>query len=47
MHAVDVAAEIDVATVVAPSVPGCHSALGMVVTDVVHDYSVTTLPRGE
>jgi N-methylhydantoinase A len=43
MHAIDIAAEIGVTMVLVPWVPGCHSALGMVVTDVAHDYSVTSL----
>jgi len=43
MHALDIAEEIDIPTVLVPAVPGCHSALGMVVTDVAHDYVVTHL----
>ncbi|MBJ7594299.1 MAG: hydantoinase/oxoprolinase family protein [Candidatus Dormibacteraeota bacterium] len=43
MHALDIAEEIDIPTVLVPAVPGCHSALGMVVTDVTHDYVVTHL----
>jgi N-methylhydantoinase A len=48
MHALDIAEEIDVPTVLVPAVPGCHSALGMVVTDAAHDYVLTHLaPIGE
>lgn len=47
MHAADIAREIGVTRLVVPAVPGCHSALGMVVTDVAHDYSVSTLAVAE
>lgn len=41
MHAVDIAAELEIPNVVVPRIPGCFSALGLVVSDVVHDYMVT------
>jgi N-methylhydantoinase A len=43
MHAADIASEIGVPTVVIPPVPGCHSAVGLVMTDVSHDYVATIL----
>jgi N-methylhydantoinase A len=43
MHAVDIAAEAGIPTVVVPAVPGCHSAVGLVVTDISHDYVTTVL----
>ena len=43
MHALDIAEEIDVPSVLVPAVPGCHSALGLVVTDATHDYVLTHL----
>jgi len=41
MHAVDIAAELSIPKVVVPGVPGCLSALGLVVSDVIHDYVAT------
>ena len=41
MHGVDIAGELDIPTVVVPAVPGCLSAMGLVVSDVVHDYVAT------
>jgi N-methylhydantoinase A len=43
MHAADIAAEAGIPTVVIPAVPGCHSAVGLVVTDISHDYVTTVL----
>lgn len=39
MHAVDIAAELDMPVVALPRAPGCQSAVGMVVTEVSHDYT--------
>ncbi|MBO0878091.1 MAG: hydantoinase/oxoprolinase family protein, partial [Pseudonocardia sp.] len=39
MHAVDIAAELDIPVVALPRAPGCQSAVGMVVTEVSHDYT--------
>ncbi|MGH3657007.1 MAG: hydantoinase/oxoprolinase family protein, partial [Micromonosporaceae bacterium] len=41
MHAVDIAKELAIPTVVVPPAAGCLSALGLVVSDVVHDYAVS------
>jgi len=41
MHGVDIAGELDIPTVVVPAVPGCLSAMGLVVSDVVHNYVAT------
>jgi N-methylhydantoinase A len=43
MHAVDIAAELEIPRILVPSVPGCLSALGLVVSDVTHDYVVSHL----
>ena len=43
MHAVDIAAELEIPQILVPSVPGCLSALGLVVSDVTHDYVVSHL----
>jgi N-methylhydantoinase A len=43
MHAVDIAAELEIPTVLVPAVPGCLSAVGLVVSDVTHDYTLTHL----
>jgi N-methylhydantoinase A len=43
MHAADIASELGIPTVVIPPVPGCHSAVGLVMTDVSHDYVATIL----
>jgi N-methylhydantoinase A len=43
MHAVDIAAELEIPTILVPAVPGCLSALGLIVSDVTHDYVVTHL----
>jgi N-methylhydantoinase A len=41
MHAVDIAGELGIPRVVVPAVPGCLSAMGLVVSDVIHDYVAT------
>jgi N-methylhydantoinase A len=43
MHAVDIADELEIPTVLVPAVPGCLSAVGLVVSDVTHDYTLTHL----
>jgi N-methylhydantoinase A len=43
MHAVDIASELEIPKVLVPAVPGCLSALGLVVSDVTHDYVLTHL----
>ena len=43
MHAVDIAAELEIPAILVPAVPGCLSAIGLVVSDVTHDYVVTHL----
>jgi N-methylhydantoinase A len=43
MHAVDIAAELEIPAILVPAVPGCLSAVGLVVSDVTHDYVVTHL----
>jgi N-methylhydantoinase A len=43
MHAVDIAAELEIPKILVPAVPGCLSALGLVVSDVTHDYVLTHL----
>jgi len=43
MHAADIAAELEIPTILVPAVPGCLSAFGLVVSDVTHDYVITHL----
>jgi len=43
MHVADIAVEMEIPGALVPPVPGCHSALGQVVTDVVHDYIATRI----
>ena len=43
MHAVDIAAELEIPQILVPSVPGCLSALGLVVSDVTHDHVISHL----
>jgi N-methylhydantoinase A len=43
MHAIDIAAELEIPKILVPAVPGCLSAVGLVVSDVTHDYVVTHL----
>ncbi|TAK82405.1 MAG: hydantoinase/oxoprolinase family protein [Betaproteobacteria bacterium] len=38
MHAADIAAELGIASVIIPPIPGCHSAYGLLMSDVAHDY---------
>ena len=45
MHAVDIAAELEIPRILVPSVPGCLSALGLVVSDVTHDYVISHLAQ--
>lgn len=47
MHALDIAHELGIPTVVLPPVPGCHSAVGLVVTDITRDYVTTLLGRAD
>ena len=37
MHACEIAQEVEIPWVIVPRFPGMHSALGLVVTDIVHD----------
>jgi N-methylhydantoinase A len=39
VHAVALAAELDIPWIVVPLSPGCHSAFGLVVADMLHDYA--------
>ncbi len=45
LHANALAAELEVKRVIIPPSPGVASALGLIVTDVKHDYSVTRIQR--
>jgi N-methylhydantoinase A len=45
MHALDIADELEIPSVVIPPVPGCHSAVGLVVTDISRDYVTTMMGR--
>lgn len=38
LHAADIAAEMGITEVVIPAVAGCFSALGIAITDAVHDF---------
>lgn len=38
MHACDIAREIEIPWVIVPRFPGLHSALGLVVSDIAHDF---------
>ena len=38
MHACDIARELDIPWVIVPRFPGLHSALGLVVSDIIHDF---------
>ena len=38
MHACDIARELEIPWVLVPRFPGLHSALGLVVSDIVHDF---------
>jgi len=43
MHAVDIASDLSIPRIIVPPVAGCQSALGLVVSDVVHDYAKTVM----
>jgi len=45
LHAVQVARELDIPSVVVPVLPGHYSAFGMLVSDVRHDYVRTCFVR--
>ena len=45
MHANRLAAELDIPTVLVPMSPGTTSAMGLLVTDIKHDYSATLIQR--
>lgn len=47
MHACEIAATLDIATVIVPRYAGVLSALGMLLADVTKDYSLTVLREGE
>ncbi|MCL4845004.1 MAG: hydantoinase/oxoprolinase family protein [Acidobacteria bacterium] len=47
MHACDLAAALDIATVIVPRHAGVLSALGMLLSDVTRDYSHTLLRRAD
>ena len=45
VHANRLAAELDIPTVLVPMSPGTMSAMGLLVTDIKHDYSTTLIQR--
>ena len=45
VHANRLAAELDIPTVLVPRSPGTTSAMGLLVTDIKHDYSTTLIQR--
>jgi N-methylhydantoinase A/oxoprolinase/acetone carboxylase beta subunit len=47
MHACDIAATLDIASVIVPRYAGVLSALGMLLADVTKDYSATVLRAAE
>jgi N-methylhydantoinase A/oxoprolinase/acetone carboxylase beta subunit len=47
MHACAIAETLDIATVIVPRHAGVLSALGMLLADVVRDYALTILRRGD
>jgi N-methylhydantoinase A len=47
LHANRLAAETEIGTIVIPPSPGTTSALGLLVTDLKHDYAETLMQRGE
>jgi N-methylhydantoinase A/oxoprolinase/acetone carboxylase beta subunit len=47
MHACAIAATLDIGTVIVPRHAGVLSALGMLLADVVKDYALTILRRGD
>ena len=46
-HANHLAAELDIPTVLVPMSPGTTSAMGLLVTDIKHDYSATLIQRAD
>ena len=47
VHANRLAAELDIPTVLVPMSPGTTSAMGLLVTDIKHDYSATLIQRAD
>jgi N-methylhydantoinase A/oxoprolinase/acetone carboxylase beta subunit len=47
MHACEIAAELEITTVIVPRHAGVLSALGMLLADVTRDYSASVLARGD
>jgi N-methylhydantoinase A len=47
MHALDIADHLGIPSVVLPPIPGCHSAVGLVVTDISRDYVTTRIGRAD
>ena len=47
VHANRLAAELDIPAVLVPMSPGTTSAMGLLVTDIKHDYSVTLIQRAD
>ena len=47
VHANRLAAELEIPTVLVPPSPGTTSAMGLLVTDIKHDYSVTLIQRAD
>ncbi len=47
VHANRLAAELDMPTVHVPTSPGTTSAMGLLVTDIKHDYSVALIQRAD
>ncbi|MEX2521009.1 MAG: hydantoinase/oxoprolinase family protein [Paracoccaceae bacterium] len=43
VHAVDLARELEIPTVVLPPMPGVFSAFGMLVSDVIHDFQASVV----
>ena len=47
VHANRLAAELEIPTVLVPMSPGTTSAMGLLVTDIKHDYSTTLIQRAD
>jgi N-methylhydantoinase A len=47
VHANRLAVELDIPTVLVPMSPGTTSAMGLLVTDLKHDYSTTLIQRAD
>ena len=47
VHANRLAAELEIPTVLVPPSPGTTSAMGLLVTDIKHDYSVALIQRAD